>query len=91
MITCTTQKQVKKENTKTVFITIEETTETISKEQYNNLICADTLRFFRRLGGSESVTREYTCDGYNITKSISTSPDKEARTIRVFKFGSENV
>ena len=86
MITCTTQKQEKKEGTKTVFITIESTTEVINKEQYNNLICSDTLKFFRRLGGSETVTREYTCSGYNVVKSVSTSPCRELRTIRTFNF-----
>jgi len=58
----------------------------ISEQQYNNIVGDDTLRFFRRLGGSESATRGYTSCGYVITKLVSTSPDKSRRTIRTFKF-----
>ena len=85
-ITCTTERQEKKVGTKTVFITVEKTVEVITEERYNKIICADTLSFFRRLGGSEYVSREYTCCGYKIARSISTSPDKEKRTIRTFDF-----
>ena len=85
-LTCTTEKQEKKEGTKTVFITTEKTVEVITEKTYNRHTCEDTLRFFRRLGGSEYVSRKYTCRGYNIIRSISTSRCKENRTIRTFNF-----
>ena len=85
-LTCTTEKQEKKAGTKTVFITTEKTVEVITDKTYNRHTCEDTLKCFRRMGGSEYVSREYTCRGYNIVKSISTSPCKEKRTIRTFDF-----
>ena len=85
-ITMNTINQVKKEGTKTVWETIEENTSIINEEHYNNCTCDDTLRFFRRLGGSETLTRSYTKCGYLVTKLVSTSPDKQKRTIREFSF-----
>jgi hypothetical protein len=85
-ITLKTTKQVKKAGTKTVFITVEETTEQVTEQQHKNATCEDTCKWFRRLGGSETLTREYTCRGYLVTKLVSTSPDKEQRTIREYTF-----
>jgi hypothetical protein len=56
----------------------------ITQEQYNNITSDDTLKWFRRLGGTETATRGYTERGYNVVKLISTSPDKETRVIREF-------
>jgi len=61
----------------------------ITKQEYRNITAAETIKFFKRLGGSESVIREYTCDGYLITQIKSTSPDREKRTVRIFKFEME--
>lgn len=58
----------------------------IDFKQYNNITSDDTLKWFRRLGGSETATRNYTSRGYNVTKLISTSPDKSTRVIREFNF-----
>ncbi len=58
----------------------------IDMRQYNNITNDETLKFFRRLGGSETATRNYTSRGYNVTKLISTSPDKSTRVIREFNF-----
>jgi N-acetyl-anhydromuramyl-L-alanine amidase AmpD len=46
------------------------------------------ISFFRRLGGSESVQRAYTCYGYKVDKLTSTSPDKQTKVIREFNFKS---
>ena len=85
-ITLTTTKQVKKDGTKTVWINDNVKTEKVTKEYHDNATEDDCLKFFRRLGGSESVTREYTCSGYLVTQVVSTSPDKQKRTIRNYKF-----
>jgi hypothetical protein len=61
-------------------------TKEIDMRQYNNITNDDTLKWFRRLGGSETATRSYTSRGYNVTKLISTSPDKSTRVIREFNF-----
>ncbi len=85
-ITVNTIKQVKKEDTKTVWQNAE-TTETIFNEkQYKNCTSDDTIKWFRNIGGSETVTRNYTKVGYVVTKIVSTSPDKQNRTIREFTF-----
>lgn len=56
----------------------------ITETQYNNITNDDTLKWFRRLGGTETATRGYTERGYNVVKLISTSPDKKTRIIREF-------
>jgi len=73
-------------NTKTTYIKVENTFETISKEQYNNITNNTTLKWFRKLGGSETSFKNYTCQGYLTTKLISKSPSKETKIIRTFKF-----
>jgi len=47
---------------------------------------ADSVRFFRRLGGTETLVKGYTCAGYNPVKLTSTNPDKTQRTIRTFNY-----
>lgn len=59
-------------------------TKTITEEQYNNIVCDDTIRFFRRLGGVETVTRGYTSKGYNVIELASTSPCKQIKRVRSF-------
>lgn len=81
----TTTKQVKKEGTKTVWVDAgEPKTEQITETQYDNIIGASP--FMRRLGGSEYNVKSYTCRGYKVVRNQSTSPDKQKRTIREFKF-----
>lgn len=58
----------------------------ITQEQYNNITSDNTLKYFRRLGGSETATRNYTERGYNVVKLISTSPGKDVRVVREFSF-----
>lgn len=47
---------------------------------------ADSIGFFRRLGGIERIERNYTCAGYNPVKLTSISPDKTQKTIRKFEY-----
>ena len=61
-------------------------TKTIDKTQYNNITNTETLKWFRRLGGSETATKSYTSRGYNVVKLISKSPDKSIKVIREFNF-----
>ena len=68
------------------FVTTEKTEKVIDSKQYNNITNSDTLKWFRRLGGTESAQKNYTSRGYNVTKLISTSPDKSERVVRIFDF-----
>ena len=82
-----TQKEfIKNPNTKTTYYIRTEKTEPISEKQYRNMTSADTLKFFRRLGGTESAIFGYTCNGYKVTKLTSTSPDKQTKIVRTFNF-----
>ncbi len=56
----------------------------ISLEVYNNITSKETLQYFRRLGGTETAIKNYTCMGYNVVKLSSISPDKTIKTIREF-------
>ena len=64
------------------YLTIEEVTKTITEEVYNNITSKETIKFFRRLGGTEKATRK----GGRVTKLVSTSPSGELRKIRTFVF-----
>jgi hypothetical protein len=46
----------------------------------------DSCSWFRRLGGSETTTKNYTPYGYNLVKLISKSPCKQKKTIRTFEY-----
>lgn len=76
----------KNPNTKTTFNVVEETTEEINNTQFKRITEADTLKWFRRLGGTETTQRSYTCRGYNITQLTSISPDRQTKIIRQFKY-----
>jgi aspartyl aminopeptidase len=73
---------IKKEGTKTVWIETGKTTEEISENHYNNFINAAPS--FRRMGGSETLQRTYTKNGYKVVKLISTSPDKMTKHVYTF-------
>lgn len=64
------------------YLTIGKGTETITEEVYNNITSKETIKFFRRLGGTEKVTRK----GGRVTRLVSTSPSRELRKIRTFAF-----
>ena len=85
MITLTQTRQVLKDGTKTVYIDSQvEPEKEITEEYYNNYV--DSAPFFRRLGGSETLTRGYTCQGYKVVKMVSKSPDRTEKVIRTFNF-----
>ena len=76
----------KNPNTKTTYIVEGEKTETITKENYENITSKETQRWFRRLGGSETAQKSYTCRGYLITRLTSISPDRKIKSLYRFKF-----
>lgn len=78
--------QERNPNTKTTYITTEVNKEVLTDKQYNSITSENTIKWFRRLGGSESVQRAYTCAGYKVCKLISKSPDRQTKVIREFKF-----
>lgn len=85
-ITLTTKNYVKNLNTKTSY-TLESTEfEQVTEKQHHSATCEDTCKWFRRLGGSESVTRNYTNAGYKVTKLISTSPNRQIKRVREYSF-----
>ena len=47
---------------------------------------ANSVGFFRRLGGTERLEKNYTSMGYVPVKLTSINPDKTAKTIRKFKY-----
>jgi hypothetical protein len=81
-----TQKYQLKDGTKTSYELIEEKHSDLTEDVYNNLTSPDTLRFFRRLGGSEYVEKCYTSRGYRVFRMISKSPCRGIKTVRTFDF-----
>lgn len=73
-----------KEGTKTVFVQAEKETKQVSEEQYKNII--EAAPFMRRLGGSETITKSYTCKGYVPVRVISKNPDRDVKVVREFDF-----
>lgn len=67
------------------WITTETETKTISKLFYYNVTDEKSIRFFRNLGGIETVQRNYTKMGYIPVRILSTSPNRETRIIRSFE------
>ena len=80
----TTIHLVKNPDTKTTFIEEERTIEEITEQTYRNIVSSS--KFFRRLGGSETHKRAYTCRGYNTIKLTSVSPNRQNKKIYEFKF-----
>jgi len=85
-ITMTQKNLVKNPNTKTSYIKESEEVTQISEREFKNITSEDTCKWLRRVGGVESVTRNYTNYGYVVTKLISTSPNKQIKKIRTFDF-----
>ena len=76
----------KKPNTKNSFSLVKTEEKDIHIDLYKNIVNKDTLRWFRRLGGSETAQRSYTCRGYLVTRLISKNPDRSVKVIRTFTF-----
>tara|TARA_R110002153_G_scaffold111103_1_gene252736 strand:+ start:20 stop:292 length:273 start_codon:yes stop_codon:yes gene_type:complete len=85
-ITETKQNFLKNPNTKTTYFLTSEHTKEIPAYEYKDTTSEDTIKYLRRLGGSEYVERGYTSVGYMVYKITSTSPDKQKKTIREYKF-----
>jgi hypothetical protein len=62
------------------------TTRTIDWNHYLNMTSNETSQFFRRIGGSEHVTRCYTSRGFLPYQVISANPDRSKRIVRTFEF-----
>ena len=56
-----------------------------NQKQYDNCTSDETCAWFRRLGGSETVTRSYTFAGYIPTRIVSCNPSRTTRKVRTFK------
>jgi hypothetical protein len=81
-----TSRFTKNPNTKTSYILTEEETQEVTEQQHKNATSPDTMKFFKRLGGSESRVMSYTCNGYKCIKATSISPDRQSKTIREYQF-----
>jgi hypothetical protein len=82
--TITTTKCELEDGRKTIFVVLHQTTEDFTEDSYNNIV--ESAPFFRRLGGSETLTRCYTSQGYKVYKIVSKSPCKTMKTIREFNW-----
>lgn len=82
----TKTKQAKNPNTKTTYITQSIEKSILTERQYNLTVKDDTLKWFRRLGGTETAQKSYTSYGYTCYKLTSTSPNRQDKTIREFQF-----
>lgn len=61
-------------------------TKEISREFYRNATDEKAIKFFRRLGGIETIQKNYTKWGFLPVRILSTSPDRQQRIIREFDF-----
>lgn len=82
----TTTRFIKNPNTKTTYIQTEQEQRECTETEHHNATGKDTMQWFKRLGGSESRVMAYTCNGYKCIKNISTSPDRQNRTVREYDF-----
>ena len=55
------------------------------EDVHRKITSDDTLRWFRRLGGSEYAERSYTPVGYIVTRLVSANPDRTVRKVRRFR------
>lgn len=90
MITITETKTTlyKNPTTKTTYIVNDVSSQAVTEKEHQLTTNENTVEWFRRLGGSESVQKSYTCNGYVVTKLVSTSPDRQTKVVREFKFKS---
>ena len=85
-ITLTETRLTKNPNTKTTYIIDSKEVSEVTKKQHSLTTNDDTCKFFRRLGGSETKQMNDTYLGYVCTKLTSTSPDRQTKVIREYKF-----
>ncbi len=58
--------------------------EEITDRQYKLLTSEDTMKCFRRMGGSETATRCYTSRGYQVIELASANPERSIKHVRTF-------
>ena len=85
-ITLTETRLSKNPNTKTTYLVDSKEVSEVTERQHELTTNDDTLKWFRRFGGSETAQRGYTYSGYVVTKLTSISPDKQTKVIREYKF-----
>lgn len=61
------------------WVTVEHNVKLVNQTHLHNVVCKETIKWFRSLGSKESVQYK---DNY--IRNISTSPDGTLRTIRTF-------
>ena len=83
-ITLNTVRSELKEGTKTVFVQTSNESEVITEQVYNNYVTS--APFMRRLGGSETLTKNYTSAGYKVCKIVSKNPSRDEKVERTFNF-----
>lgn len=84
-ITLITESYELKPNTKNSYQLKDKTYEIISESTLSKYI--NSISFFRSKGGKEKIEYDYTAyAGYRPTKLTSTSPKKELKVIRYFKY-----
>lgn len=82
-ITLTTEEYIKKEGNKTFSKKPNSViTKEITLSEYDNIF--SSIDFFKTLGGTERVTKTYTCAGYIPTRLTSVSPNRTKKVIRIF-------
>jgi len=86
IITLTETRLSKNPNTKTTYVVDSVEVSEVTSRQHSLTTNDDTVKWFRRLGGTETVERSYTSAGYLVTKLTSTSPDRQTKVIREYKF-----
>lgn len=91
IITLTETEFIKNPSTKTTYIQVSNETKEINEKEYFLTVNDNTIKYFRRLGGRETVTKGYTCAGYKVVKVVSTSPDRQTKVVREYKFKSVSL
>ena len=76
-----------KEGRKTVYELVKTEEREMERENYKNYV--EAAPFFRRLGGSETLDRSYTCAGYLVNKITSKSPDRQKKNVARFYFWNQ--
>lgn len=59
------------------------------EDMHRKITGTDTLRWFRRLGGSEYAERSHTPVGYIVTRLVSMSPSRTVRKVCKFRITDE--
>lgn len=75
-----------KEGTKNSWEFVEAEESLITESQYFNITDSETLKYFRRLGGTETKTECYTCKGYRVWCLVSKNPSRDVKIVRTFDF-----